>query len=262
MVTGDPPAGFVCVELVDGVPHIWQLAVHPDCGRRGLGRALVEAACRRARAEGFAAITLTTFRDVHWNGPFYRSLGFIPTDDLTPGLAAIRAHERTIGDDDFGPRVAMRLALEPARCGHPQPASPSTARNSHGGCAELMLLSCQSLEDERLVFCVRRSSRERRVGGTLGCAADSRWFSSRPGSRGGESQAPQRRCKRARPGWSATNSNWTTHGGPGRPRLQRRPRRGTDSNSLKPTGKETGRLTASWPAISPDAWISIWNRQQ
>ena len=43
LVAGDPPVGFVCVELVDGNPHIWQLAVHPDHGRRGLGRHLVEA---------------------------------------------------------------------------------------------------------------------------------------------------------------------------------------------------------------------------
>jgi GNAT superfamily N-acetyltransferase len=111
MVTGDPPVGFVCVELVDGVPHIWQLAVHPDHGRRGLGRSLVDAARQWARAEGFDAITLTTFRDVPWNGPFYRSLGFVPLDELTTGLAAIREHERSIGDDDFGQRVAMRLAL-------------------------------------------------------------------------------------------------------------------------------------------------------
>jgi GNAT superfamily N-acetyltransferase len=111
MVTGEPPVGFVCVELVDGVPHIWQLAVHPDHGRQGLGRSLVYAACRWARSEGFEAITLTTFRDVPWNGPFYGSLGFISMDELTPGLAVIREHERSIGDDDFGPRIAMRRPL-------------------------------------------------------------------------------------------------------------------------------------------------------
>ena len=111
LVVGDPPVGFVCVELVDGIPHIWQLAVHPDHGRQGLGRALVEAACEWARSERFDAITLTTYRDVPWNGPFYESLGFVTLDVLTPGLHAIREHERAIGDDDFGPRVAMRLAL-------------------------------------------------------------------------------------------------------------------------------------------------------
>jgi ribosomal protein S18 acetylase RimI-like enzyme len=111
LVVGDPPVGFVCVELVDGNPHIWQLAVHPDHGRQGLGRALVEAACEWARSAHFDAITLTTFRDVPWNGPFYESLGFVAMDTLTPELSEIREHERCIGDDEFGARVAMNLPL-------------------------------------------------------------------------------------------------------------------------------------------------------
>ena len=111
LVVGDPPVGFVCVELVDGNPHIWQLAVHPDHGRQGLGRALVEATCESARSEDFDAITLTTFRDIPWNGPLLRSLGFVTMSSLTPELSAIRQHERSIGDDDFGARVAMRRPL-------------------------------------------------------------------------------------------------------------------------------------------------------
>jgi GNAT superfamily N-acetyltransferase len=111
LVAGEPPVGFVCVEVVDGVPHIWQLAVHPDHGRQGLGRALVNAVCRWARRQQFDAITLTTYRDVPWNGPFYESLGFVAMDTLTPELTRIRAHERAVGDDDFGTRLAMRLPL-------------------------------------------------------------------------------------------------------------------------------------------------------
>jgi len=111
LVVGEPPTGFVCLELVDGIPHIWQLAVDPDYGRRGLGRALVEAACDWARSKGFDAVTLTMYRDPPWNGPFYESIGFETLAILTPGLFAVRQHERTIGDDDFGPRVAMRRSL-------------------------------------------------------------------------------------------------------------------------------------------------------
>ena len=111
LVAGEPPVGFACVELVDGGPHIRQLSVHPDHARQGVGRSLVEAASAWADGEGFAAITLTTYRDVPWNGPFYETLGFVPMRDLPPELAAIREHERVIGDDAFGPRVAMRRPL-------------------------------------------------------------------------------------------------------------------------------------------------------
>ena len=43
--------------------------------------------------------------------PFYRSLGFHEITELAPGLAAIRDHERAVGMDDHGPRVAMRRPL-------------------------------------------------------------------------------------------------------------------------------------------------------
>jgi GNAT superfamily N-acetyltransferase len=99
------------LEFVDGIPHIWQLSVHPDHVRQGLGRSLVEAASSWARSTGFDAITLTTYRDVPWNGPFYESLGFVVVHDLSPGLEAIREHEREMGNDAFGRRVAMKLRL-------------------------------------------------------------------------------------------------------------------------------------------------------
>jgi GNAT superfamily N-acetyltransferase len=94
--SGTPAAGFACVEIVDGLAHLWQLAVHPEAGRQGRGRALVEAVFDWAVSNGYPAVTLTTFRDVPWNGPFYARLGFHPLDDLSPGLTAIREHERSI----------------------------------------------------------------------------------------------------------------------------------------------------------------------
>jgi GNAT superfamily N-acetyltransferase len=105
---GDPPVGFASVGIVDGLAHLWQLAVRPAEGRQGYGTALVRAVCEWADSNGHGSVTLTTFRDVAWNGPFYTGLGFRTLAELTPALAAIREHERTIGDDDFGPRVAMR----------------------------------------------------------------------------------------------------------------------------------------------------------
>jgi GNAT superfamily N-acetyltransferase len=110
-VAEDPPVGFASVEIVDGVAHLWQLAVRPSAGRRGLGKALIASVCDWARSHHIDAVTLTTFRDVPWNGPYYERLGFRPLDHLTPGLTLIREHERAVGDDDFGPRIAMRRDL-------------------------------------------------------------------------------------------------------------------------------------------------------
>lgn len=115
MVAGDPPLGFASVEIVDGLAHLWQLSVRPLAGRQGVGTALVTAACTWAASEGYAGMTLTTYRDVSWNGPFYRRLGFRTLRRLTPGLTAIREREIAIGDDGFGPRIAMRRDLRKSR---------------------------------------------------------------------------------------------------------------------------------------------------
>jgi GNAT superfamily N-acetyltransferase len=114
LVAGDPPVGFARLEVVDGQAHLEQLAVHPDQARRGLGTALVDAAVDWARTQGYGSMTLTTFRDVAWNGPFYARLGFIAIAvDIvdSPDLAARRDHERDLGLDAKGPRVAMRRRL-------------------------------------------------------------------------------------------------------------------------------------------------------
>lgn len=111
LVAGKAPVGFVSVEVVDDAAHIWQLSVLPSMQRQGIGRALVAAVCDWAAAEGYIAVTLTTFRDVPWNAPFYEKLGFVELRELTPSLVDIRRREREVGDDALGARIAMRLEL-------------------------------------------------------------------------------------------------------------------------------------------------------
>ncbi|WP_435884837.1 GNAT family N-acetyltransferase [Streptomyces chartreusis] len=93
----------------DGALHIEQVSVHPDAARRGVGRALLAYAADRARKEGLAGLTLTTFTEVPWNPPYYARLGFrtLEEAELTPGLRKIRAHEAELGLDRR-PRVCMR----------------------------------------------------------------------------------------------------------------------------------------------------------
>jgi len=107
LVSGDPPDGFASIEVVGGAAHLAQLAVLPSAGRQGIGTALVTHVSTWAHSHGLGAVTLTTFRDVPWNGPFYAKLGFRPLATLPPDLAAIREHERAVGLDALGPRIAM-----------------------------------------------------------------------------------------------------------------------------------------------------------
>jgi hypothetical protein len=55
------------------------------------------------------ALTLSTFRAVPWNGPYYARLGFVElrTEELTPGLTEILAEETAFGLDP-AERIFMR----------------------------------------------------------------------------------------------------------------------------------------------------------
>lgn len=106
----DRPVGFAHVEIREpGVAHLEEIDVHPEHGRRGLGRRLVVAICEWAVTAGYQSITLTTFRDVAWNMPFYARLGFeaIPGAELSPALRSVIDDEARRGLDPSR-RVAMR----------------------------------------------------------------------------------------------------------------------------------------------------------
>ena len=106
----DVPVGFAHVEVLEPtVAHLEEIDVHPEHGRRGLGRRLVKAICAWAATAGYRSVTLTTFRDVPWNMPFYARLGFevIPSQELSPALLLVVEDETRRGIDPTR-RVAMR----------------------------------------------------------------------------------------------------------------------------------------------------------
>jgi len=107
------PVGFAVTTRIDGTSHLFEMDVLPEHGRRGLGRRLVEVVVERARELGDPSVTLTTFRHLAWNAPFYSKLGFEILDGevLGPELAACLETEARRGLDPTK-RVAMRLALE------------------------------------------------------------------------------------------------------------------------------------------------------
>lgn len=113
--TDDQPVGFAVLSEVDGHAHLDEIDVHPDHGRRGIGRALIEQVCAWAHEAGYPAISLTTERDIPWNAPFYARLGFVilAPEDLTDGLRTILADEAEWARDP-ATRVAMVRSLSDA----------------------------------------------------------------------------------------------------------------------------------------------------
>ena len=113
----DTPVGFAHVEVLEpNTAHLEEIDVHPDHGRRGLGRRLVTEVCRWAEKQSYPDVTLTTFRDIPWNMPFYARLGFeeIPTAALTPTLRSVLQDEARRGLDPAR-RVAMRWRVQSNR---------------------------------------------------------------------------------------------------------------------------------------------------
>jgi GNAT superfamily N-acetyltransferase len=108
----DRPIGYLVADILDGNAHIEQLSVLPANMRKGLGRALIEQLAAWASGLGMEAVTLTTFVDVPWNGPYYRRLGFemLTEEEIKPELRDRRNHETGRGLDRW-PRICMRRAL-------------------------------------------------------------------------------------------------------------------------------------------------------
>lgn len=111
---GTAAVGFAHVEVLDNsTVHLEEIDVLPEHGRRGLGTRLVEEVCRWAGSIGYASVTLTTFRDVAWNMPFYERLLFrvIPSAELSPALRSIVEDETRRGLDPFRRVVMKRLCV-------------------------------------------------------------------------------------------------------------------------------------------------------
>lgn len=85
---GAAPVGFAIGRALPGSYYLAELSVHPAYGRQGIGRALVEMYCTTAFGVGASCVTLSTFRDVPWNRPFYASMGFreIARAQFTPWM--------------------------------------------------------------------------------------------------------------------------------------------------------------------------------
>ncbi len=96
----DELVGFaLCSDRGDDL-YLDQLSVLPRHGRQGLGGRLVRRCLQEAEARAYRRVSLSTFRKVPWNGPFYRRLGFreVPSWRLQPWQEEIRELQKQTMD--------------------------------------------------------------------------------------------------------------------------------------------------------------------
>lgn len=100
--------GFLLWDVLDGRGHVEEVSVDPSFQGRSVGTALLAALADRADDEGLDGVTLTTFRDVPWNRPYYERRGYrvLDADELTPALVAKVADEAA-----FGLASELRVAM-------------------------------------------------------------------------------------------------------------------------------------------------------
>jgi predicted N-acetyltransferase YhbS len=95
----DVVVGYAIARDLDNTLYLQQIDVEPHHGRRGIGSRLVKAVCSRAKLHGYHLVSLSTFRDIPWNAPFYAKLGFRPVNEyeLTPSFQQLRLKEAEVG---------------------------------------------------------------------------------------------------------------------------------------------------------------------
>ncbi|MFJ4193859.1 GNAT family N-acetyltransferase [Pseudomonas sp. NPDC089534] len=105
-------SGFLRAVETDRQLHIEELSVSQHFQGQGIGRKLLSAAIELARREQLAAVTLTTFRDVPWNAPFYQRMGFelLGPEQTGPRLSEVLNNEIAHGLPGER-RCAMALTL-------------------------------------------------------------------------------------------------------------------------------------------------------
>ena len=103
--------GFLFAELLLDALHIEEVAVHRDWQGRGIGTMLIATAVEAARVSGRRSVSLTTFRHVPWNAPYYERLGFTVVEVPTQRLKRILDSEVAAGFI-AAERCAMQMILK------------------------------------------------------------------------------------------------------------------------------------------------------
>lgn len=105
---GDGPVAFAITGPVGPFLHLMELSVDPAHGRQGIGAALLDAVVARSVDAGLAGVSLSTFRDVPFNAPFYARHGFLP---CAPGEAPAATRARFLLEIPPGIAPETRLIM-------------------------------------------------------------------------------------------------------------------------------------------------------
>lgn len=70
------PVGFAACYPLDGFFYLHEISVAREAQGKGIGRRLMHELENYALDHNYPYIGLITYRDIRWNGPFYKSLGF------------------------------------------------------------------------------------------------------------------------------------------------------------------------------------------
>ena len=100
--------GFALVFDLGGMAHVDELDVLPEHGGRGLGSRLLEEVCGWAREAGYPKVTLSTFREVPWNAPFYHRRGFRIVE---PAELSEQHVQLVRSEKDRGLRTDLRVVM-------------------------------------------------------------------------------------------------------------------------------------------------------
>jgi ribosomal protein S18 acetylase RimI-like enzyme len=104
---GNEIVGFAACYPLDGFFYLHEISVAQGQQGKGIGRRLMNVLEDYAFDQNYPYVGLVTFRDIRWNGPFYKSLGYKEiAPDLYSGL-----HNKYKDDIRHGMDPAMRCVM-------------------------------------------------------------------------------------------------------------------------------------------------------
>lgn len=101
------PIGYVCGENIDGSFHVAEISVAYEFQGVGIGKKLMNTMIEDVIKERFRSITLTTFRDIFWNAPWYTKFGFY---EVNPKLVG-GSFENLLEEEEINLRLDRRFRL-------------------------------------------------------------------------------------------------------------------------------------------------------